>query len=182
MSPFSAIDYQSLTHWSRELSRTGSLHLSDGVSEWINLPSIPIIHSLRFAYSRVKNKVIHLRSCSQSPFSKNLGSIKYSFYKWFTSVAIQRFETIATLVNYKCKSFIKLTPRWKLNWTTSMRPEHCVTRNYCGNLNWIWTNLCKHYKCTFLMSSLSFIAILTRLVKLFRLLSQNLELILFTVW
>ena len=32
MSPFSAIDYESLTHWSPELSRTGSLHLSDGSS------------------------------------------------------------------------------------------------------------------------------------------------------
>ena len=34
MSPLSEIDYKSLTHRSAELSRTRSLHLSDGSSEW----------------------------------------------------------------------------------------------------------------------------------------------------
>ena len=33
MISFSAIDYESLTHWSAELSGTGSLHLSDGSNE-----------------------------------------------------------------------------------------------------------------------------------------------------
>ena len=35
MSP-SEIDYGSLTHWSAELSRNGSLHLSDGSSEQVS--------------------------------------------------------------------------------------------------------------------------------------------------
>ena len=49
MSPFSAVDCKSFMHWSAELSRTGSLHLSDGsskrVSEWVKLPSISMTHS-----------------------------------------------------------------------------------------------------------------------------------------
>ena len=36
MSPFTAVDYESLTQWSAELSRTGSLHLSDGSSEQVS--------------------------------------------------------------------------------------------------------------------------------------------------
>ena len=37
MSPFSTIDYESLTHWSAELSRTGSLHLNDRSSERVSV-------------------------------------------------------------------------------------------------------------------------------------------------
>ena len=62
MSPFSAIDYESLMHWSAELSRKGSLHLSDGSSERVKLPSILITCSLHFAYSRVKKSKSTVRN------------------------------------------------------------------------------------------------------------------------
>ena len=64
MSPFLAIDYESLMHWLAELSRTESLYLrrnglSERVSQKVNLPSIPITCSLHFVYPRVKKRKKH---------------------------------------------------------------------------------------------------------------------------
>ena len=52
LSPFSAIDYESLAHWSAELSRTEGLHLSDKRVSEIAIHSDNPFITLR--YSQVK--------------------------------------------------------------------------------------------------------------------------------